>query len=213
LVALGLLGRASVERLLLGGAVEDVQEQPLAVAQHRGLTSCGALLGCGWWRRTCAVTTCLINRAASRPIRRTDWQLDRLALLNVPHSATVQRGFRSARQVRKSWYMFYFPLPEATTGSKAMCSCGGRSARVFQAERSHRKTSIAMSARCDACGEIDAPVLVIWGEQDRYIGRELASPTPGGCPMLARRLEGTSQWVDNDQAARVNRLLTDFLGR
>src|SRR5437764_59126 len=42
-VALGLLGRAGVEQLLLGGAGDNVQEQPLAGAQHQGLTWYGAL--------------------------------------------------------------------------------------------------------------------------------------------------------------------------
>ena len=42
-VALGLLGRAGIEQLLLGGAGDDVQEQPLAGAQHQGLAWYSAL--------------------------------------------------------------------------------------------------------------------------------------------------------------------------
>ncbi len=35
----------------------------------------------------------------------------RLAILNVPHTERMLRGFRTARQLRKSWYMFFFQIP------------------------------------------------------------------------------------------------------
>ena len=60
---------------------------------------------------------------------------------------------------------------------------------------------------------IDAPVLVIWGEQDRYLGRELAEP-PRQWVSNARveRLPDASHWVQVDQPERVNQLILDFLG-
>ena len=38
-------------------------------------------------------------------------RVDRLAILNVPHPRRLLQGFRTARQLRKSWYMFYFQIP------------------------------------------------------------------------------------------------------
>jgi epoxide hydrolase 4 len=35
----------------------------------------------------------------------------RLAILNAPHPARMLEGFRTLRQLRKSWYMFFFQLP------------------------------------------------------------------------------------------------------
>jgi epoxide hydrolase 4 len=35
----------------------------------------------------------------------------RLAILNVPHPARMLAGFRTFKQLRKSWYMFFFQLP------------------------------------------------------------------------------------------------------
>ena len=37
--------------------------------------------------------------------------LDRLVILNVPHPVRMVQGLRTLRQIRKSWYMFFFQLP------------------------------------------------------------------------------------------------------
>ncbi len=59
---------------------------------------------------------------------------------------------------------------------------------------------------------IEAPVLVIWGEQDRYLGRELAEPDRPWVPHCrVERLPDASHWVQVDRPERVNTLLLDFL--
>ena len=35
----------------------------------------------------------------------------RLAILNIPHPARMRRALRTLRQLRKSWYIFFFQLP------------------------------------------------------------------------------------------------------
>ena len=35
----------------------------------------------------------------------------RLAILNVPHPQRMLEGFRTFKQLRKSWYMFFFQIP------------------------------------------------------------------------------------------------------
>jgi len=59
---------------------------------------------------------------------------------------------------------------------------------------------------------ISAPTLVIWGEQDRYLGPELAEPDHGDVPNLDRveRLPDASHWVHHDSAELVTKLLIDF---
>jgi epoxide hydrolase 4 len=64
---------------------------------------------------------------------------------------------------------------------------------------------------------IEAPVVVIWGEQDRYLVPRLAvpppAPPPGWVPrMRVERLPNASHWVQNDRPDEVNRLLLAFLG-
>jgi epoxide hydrolase 4 len=167
--------------------------------------------------------------------------LDRLAVLNCPHPARFLRALRSPRQLRKSWYMFFFQLPwlpEAwlRAGDFALVR---RSLRTdptrrgaFSEEEIERYVE-AMARPGALTGginyyramfrmgpgrlrrdlrRIDAPVLVIWGERDRYLGKELATPEPGGVPRArVERLPGASHWVQADEPERVNRLLVDFL--
>jgi pimeloyl-ACP methyl ester carboxylesterase len=59
---------------------------------------------------------------------------------------------------------------------------------------------------------IKAPTLVIWGQDDGYLGPELAEPDHDDVPNLDRveRLLGASHWVHHDAAERVTQLLIDF---
>ncbi len=56
------------------------------------------------------------------------------------------------------------------------------------------------SADGDARRPVHAPTLVIWGEQDRYLGAELAEPLRADVPGLERvvRLPEASHWVQHD---------------
>jgi epoxide hydrolase 4 len=55
-------------------------------------------------------------------------------------------------------------------------------------------------------------VLVIWGERDPYLGRELAVPPPEWVPdVRVERLPEATHWVQNDAPEQVNRLLIEFL--
>ena len=59
---------------------------------------------------------------------------------------------------------------------------------------------------------ISAPTLVIWGQQDQYLGPELAEPEHDDVPNLDRveRLPDASHWVHHDEAERGTQLLIDF---
>jgi pimeloyl-ACP methyl ester carboxylesterase len=55
-------------------------------------------------------------------------------------------------------------------------------------------------------------VLVIWGEQDPYLGAELAEPAREWVPNLRmERLPDTGHWLQIDRPETVNPLLLDFL--
>ena len=59
---------------------------------------------------------------------------------------------------------------------------------------------------------VEAPVVVIWGEQDRYLGTELAEPETSWVPNVRfERLVNASHWVQQDSLYRVNTLLLEFL--
>ncbi|MCX7707089.1 MAG: alpha/beta fold hydrolase [Anaerolineae bacterium] len=166
--------------------------------------------------------------------------LTRLAILNVPHPARMARGLRTLRQLRKSWYMFFFQLPwlpEAAfrAGDYAFLRATLRRdpvrARAFSDEDIERYVAAAAQPGALTAGmnyyrwiirhpraafaglrRIEAPVLVIWGEQDRYLGPELAEPGKKWVPNCrVERLPDASHWVQADAAERVNELLVGFL--
>jgi epoxide hydrolase 4 len=167
--------------------------------------------------------------------------LDRLVIMNVPHPERFLRGLRTLRQLRKSWYMFFFQLPWLPEASiraghfatlrrtfrtdpvhpecfsaediarymEAMAQPGALTAAINYYRAAFRPATAQSQGGFQ---RIDAPVLVIWGEQDRYLGSELAEPDRGLVPNVrVERLPDASHWVQVDQPAIVNRLLLDFL--
>ncbi len=59
---------------------------------------------------------------------------------------------------------------------------------------------------------IEAPVMVIWGERDRYLGKELAEPAATWVSNLrVERLPDASHFVAEDRPDEVNSLLIEFL--
>jgi epoxide hydrolase 4 len=175
--------------------------------------------------------------------------VDRLAVLNLPHPARMLRGLRTLRQLRRSWYIFFFQLPalpEAALRSNDFAVLRkvlredpvspdafgeGDIERFVQAwsqpealgamidyYRAAVRRPAALKALVGGDGlpglaVVEAPTLVIWGEQDAALGSELAEPDRRWVPNLVgvERLRNASHWVQNDAAGRVNELLVDFL--
>ncbi len=167
--------------------------------------------------------------------------LEQLAILNVPHPARMAQGLRTWRQLRKSWYMFFFQLPwlpEASFRAGDYAVLRGTLRRdpvrpgAFSDEDVARYVAAAAQPGALTGGmnyyrwiirhpraayaglrRIEAPVLVIWGEQDRYLGPELAEPSARWVPNCrVERLPDASHWVQADAPERVNALLVGFFG-
>jgi len=161
----------------------------------------------------------------------------RLAILNVPHPLTMLRGMRTGRQLRKSWYIFFFQLPRLPEWvitrhdfafiRRAFAGDGVPDADIARYVDALRQPGAVQSAvhyyratirrgfagRMAAITPITVPVLVIWGDRDRYLGRELADP-PADLVPQARvvHLPDASHWVQTAAPAQVNALLLDFAG-
>lgn len=59
---------------------------------------------------------------------------------------------------------------------------------------------------------IEAEVLVLWGEEDPYLGRELAAPSPLWVPRAhVRYFPGAGHFIQHERAKEVNQLLIQFL--
>ena len=159
----------------------------------------------------------------------------RLAILNVPHPAKMQKGLYTWKQMKKSWYIFFFQLPFVP--ESGMAANGFASIRkLFEADgvpseevdryvEAVRKPGVAKAAvnyyraavrrmftgRLPPMKSIHTQVLVIWGDADRYLGIELADPPARLVPHArVEHIPGASHWVQNAAPERVNELLLEF---
>jgi pimeloyl-ACP methyl ester carboxylesterase len=163
----------------------------------------------------------------------------RLAILNVPHPARMLEGFRTLKQLRKSWYMFFFQiprLPEHLIGrddfSFAKRSLRADSKDAFSDDDLERYVeawsqpgaltgmiNYYRAALRRSPGKalaqmkpIEAQTLVIWGMRDRHLGSELAEPASEWVPNVrVERIPEATHWVQHDAPERVNELLVEFL--
>ena len=167
--------------------------------------------------------------------------VERLAILNAPHPILFRRKLATLAQARRSSYVFYFQLPffpersltrrragflkgmlrhdPATPGAfspeeieayrEAFLRPGAATAAVNYYRAAFRSgTRIPGLRRC-----LDGvPTLVLWGEQDRYLGRELLDGLEALVPDLrVVRFPGASHWLPSDAAEKVNEELIAFL--
>lgn len=162
--------------------------------------------------------------------------LTRLAILNVPHPLQMMRGLRTPKQLAKSWYMFFFQL-QGVAERLFMANDFGFFRKTFAADgipakdvdryvealripsaltsgMNYYRAAIrrVLVNRVPKTSRIDAPVLVIWGDRDRFLGKELAEP-PRRYVSNARvvHIPDASHWVQNVAADKVNELLLGFV--
>jgi len=164
--------------------------------------------------------------------------VERLAILNAAHPRKLSQGLHHPGQLRKSWYFFFFDvpdLPEAVVRAndwhffqhflrdaqpaytpeemghyvEAWSQPGAATAMINYYRSSVRTPPKTAEAQIRP---ISAPTMVIWGQKDRYLGPELAEPDRDDVPNLAsvERLADASHWVHHDEHGRVTTLITEF---
>jgi len=162
--------------------------------------------------------------------------LERLVIVNVPHPAKMAEGLRTFRQLKKSWYMLFFQLPVVPEwwlsrrdflALRRMLSADGftpeeveeyvsaarESDRLRGPINYYRAAFRELLRRQGATRRrIDAPTLVVWGERDRFLGKELAVPDPRWVPNArVAFLPEASHWVAHDASPQLNELVLGFL--
>ena len=61
---------------------------------------------------------------------------------------------------------------------------------------------------------VRAPTLLIWGAEDKFLGREMAQPSLDLCDDgRLVFIEEATHWVQHEEPDRVNDLIVDFLGK
>ena len=168
-------------------------------------------------------------------------RVQRLVVLNAPHPIRFLKGLRNPRQLRRSWYILAFQLPWLPERLVAARDFQGlRRALRRQPTRPGASTAqdidryVAAAAQPGALRaainyyraavranplaqahtlrRVDVPALIIWGDQDRYLGRELAEPDRAWVPdVRVERIPQASHWVQADAPEQVNQLMVDFL--
>jgi pimeloyl-ACP methyl ester carboxylesterase len=168
-------------------------------------------------------------------------RVGRLAILNVPPPARFLDGLLSPMQLLRSSYVLFFQIPRLPEGviragdfALLRSALGRDPVRPGALTAEDIERYIEAIARPGALtatinyyrallrypGEtrallqrVEAPVLVIWGERDRFLSRRLAEPPRLWVPTLlgVKRLSDASHWVAEDRPLEVNALLLDFL--
>jgi pimeloyl-ACP methyl ester carboxylesterase len=173
-------------------------------------------------------------------IRRTR-ELDRLAILNVPHPALIREN-ATWRQPLRSWYIAFFQIPWLPEKVLALRDASSI-ARVFTSSATHpdRFPEPVLQVYRDAALQpgaltamlnyyralvrggqarqarlgfpvVDVPTLMLWGENDVALGIELTHGTDRYVSDLTLRyLPGVSHWVQQDDPETVNAMLEAWL--
>ena len=167
--------------------------------------------------------------------------IERLVIMNVPHPACFYQRARTWRQLRKSWYILFFQipwLPELLLSrhnfepiARAFTRMAVDKTRfpedvleVFRKNASEPGALTAMlnyyraayrSARIHrqrGFPTIDVPTLMIWGERDTALGKELTYGTEQYVKNLTvRYLPNVSHWVQQEAPGTVNAMLDAWL--
>ncbi|HEY3062606.1 MAG TPA: alpha/beta fold hydrolase [Chloroflexota bacterium] len=126
-------------------------------------------------------------------------RLDKLVIMNAPHPRVFARALRTPRQLLRSWYILLFQLPwlpEVLTRA--------RTGALNYYRAMWREPVVIV--------RIDQPVLVVWGERDPFLGRELAQPDADDVPHLTvRRFARAGHWVMRDEQRGVADAVVAFL--
>lgn len=167
--------------------------------------------------------------------------IDRLVIMNVPHPACMRRELRTFRQLRRSWYIFFFQIPWlperilAARDARAIRDAFEKSAvdpsrfppavtDVYReaALRPNALRSMVNYYRAALRGgrraaheelpRIEVPTLMIWGLEDTALSRETTDGTDEHVVDLTLRfLPDVSHWVQQEAPEAVNAMLAAWL--
>lgn len=167
--------------------------------------------------------------------RHPSW-VARLAILNVPHPATIQPYLRRhPQQLLRSWYVFFFQLPwipEALTragnwragvnslrGSSRPGTFSDDDLELYREAWSRPGAFTAMVNWYRALVRyppvfgplrVTPPTLILWGRHDVFLETELAELSLALCDDGRLIMLETIHWVQHEAAEQVNRELIAF---
>ncbi|MBW4582567.1 MAG: alpha/beta hydrolase [Tildeniella nuda ZEHNDER 1965/U140] len=165
--------------------------------------------------------------------------VDRLIVLNLPHPAKFAEGLRTPQQLLRSWYIGFFQLPilpelliqlndfqmleaafkgmavDKTTFSdddiEAYKNAFAKR-NALTAALNYYRNVFAQGLTTTDWGILHVPTLMIWGEADTALGKELTYGTEKYVQdFRIRYIPNCSHWVQQEQPQVVNQLMREFL--
>ena len=166
--------------------------------------------------------------------------LSRLVNMNIPHPAVMQRALRtSPTQLRKSWYIFAFQIPgfaerwlakdDHVAIAKAFRGMAIDKSRfpdelldlyrasaarpgAIKAMVSYYRAALRFPSQRPRASRLETPTLLIWGEEDTALGKELAEGSRAMVKDLTLEfIPRCSHWVQQEQPEKVNAILERWL--
>ncbi len=165
--------------------------------------------------------------------------VERLIILNLPHPAKFAEGIRNPQQLLRSSYMFFFQIPwlpefliqssdyqPIETAIKGMAvNKSAFSKEDLEAYKDAAAKRGAMTATLNYYRNIfqqrmtsqdwsvlSVPTLMIWGEKDTALGKELTYGTEAYVrDFQIKYIPDCSHWVQQEKPELVNQYMREFL--
>ncbi len=166
--------------------------------------------------------------------------LERLVIMNVPHPGVAMREMKLWRQLKKSWYIYFFQLPWLP--EKLLGRSGGKTpGRLIQktscrpelfgpeVQAIYSEAAMRPGARTAMVNyyrallrhrgtldmgnyKVEIPTLMLWGEEDVALNIHCTEGTEEWVPDFElKRFPGVSHWVQQDASEEVNAKLKEWL--
>ena len=167
--------------------------------------------------------------------------VEKLIVMNLPHPAKFAAGLKTWQQLQKSWYIFWFQLPflPELIFQANNCQVIASVFKDMAIDKSAFKPEDLAAFR-DAAAKpgaltaminyyranfkippdnlakdweiLDIPTLMIWGEEDTALGKELTYGTDDYVKNFQLKyIPDCSHWVQQEQPTLVNKYMRDFL--
>ncbi len=165
--------------------------------------------------------------------------LETLIILNLPHPAKFSQGFLTPQQLLRSSYMFLFQLPaipefllqsfdyqiiaqtiQGTAVNKNAFTSSDLEAYKNAAAKPGALTAMLNYYRNNLTsflpnkkwGILPVPTLMIWGENDTALGKELTYGTDAYVSNFQiQYIPNCGHWVQQEQPQLVNQYINNFL--
>jgi len=170
--------------------------------------------------------------------------VSKLVILNVPHPAEYKKSIFSfnLKQWMKSYYFFFFQLPwlpekvilrnlpglfkwlftefDPKVGAQVSDTVIAKYVEAYQqpgaltAAINYYRASVKKKSVYRAKGKLEMPVLLLWGEKDKALGKELTYNTSKYCSNLEIIYDPTSgHFIHQGNPQWVNEKLLEFISK